>query len=433
MFKNVTILGANGNMGKNVSGILSSFGNCEINLVVRSLGDEEEIIRSIISSVKADSISNRLHVRTYDELERCIPNSDFIFESVSEQIDIKKEVYSKIIPFLNGKVIIGTGTSGLSVEYLAGLFPIEYRKHFYGVHFFNPPYNLTLCELIKTKYNLESETKKLKHYLENHLYRDVIIVKDEPAFLGNRIGFFFINRCLQLAEKYKENGGIDYIDAIFGGYTGRAMAPIVTSNFVGLDVHKAIVDNVACHATNIIDSQSFQLPNYVNELIDNNCLGKKTGLGFYQKNINRDGISVFDISSKKYREEEEYSFHFSNQIAFHIENGQYREAVKILKNNESLEARICLELLLEYVLYSLQVTELVGENQHAADIAMATGFNWLPPLAFCDYLGGELEFKALCQTKLSKEMNKYYESVLNKKINNSRYDFRPFIKGKVRL
>ena len=69
-------------------------------------------------------------------------------------------------------------------------------------------------------------------------------MKDSPAFLGNRIGFQFINEALQYAEKYKFNGGIDYIDAILGPFTGRAMSPLVTANFVGLDVHKAIVDNL---------------------------------------------------------------------------------------------------------------------------------------------------------------------------------------------
>lgn len=292
---------------------------------------------------------------------------------------------------------------------------------------------MTLCELIKTKYNLETETSKVKDYLQTTLLRDVIIVKDKPAFLGNRIGFFFINKCLQLAEKFKENGGIDYIDTVFGGYTGRAMAPIVTSNFVGLDVHKAIVDNVAKLTADDYDRNCFRLPDYVNSLIDKNYLGEKVGVGFYRPGTRSNEIFVYDVLSEDYREVENYSFHFSNLMADFIKNGNYKEASEILKTNDSLEAKICLELLLEYILYSLRVTKQVGENQHAADIAMATGFNWVPPLALCDYLGGEKEFKKLCQQKLSKEINGYYEEILNKEIEKSNYDYRTFIKGKVRL
>lgn len=433
MIKTVTVLGANGNMGKNVSGIFASFGECKVYLVIRDLADQVKVTKDIINSVKADSILDKLHFLTYADLKKCIPNSDLIFESVSEQIDIKKEVYSSIIPFVKENTIIGTGTSGLSIEALSEMLPFENRKNFYGIHFFNPPYNLTLCELIKTKYSVEEETNQLKNYLQTTLLRDVIIVKDKPAFLGNRIGFFFINKCLQLAEDFRENGGIDYIDTIFGGYTGRAMAPIVTSNFVGLDVHKAIVDNVVDLTTDNYDCNCFSLPEYVNLLIRQNYLGEKAGAGFYRPGTRNNEMLVYDIVSKKYREVENYSFHFSNLMAEYIQSGNYNEASKILRNNDSLEAKICLELLLEYVLYSLKVTNLVGENQHAADVAMATGFNWLPPLALCDYLGGEKEFKKLCQQKLSKEINKYYEEVLIKKIEKSTYDYRTFIKGKVRL
>lgn len=433
MIKTVTILGANGNMGKNVSGIFASFGDCKVNLLIRNLSDKEKVITDIVNSVKADSILQNLNFLTYDHLENCIPDSDLIFESVSEQVTVKRNVYEKIIPFLNEKTIIGTGTSGLSVESLSEIFPIEKRKNFYGIHFFNPPYNLTLCELIKTKYNDDEETAQLKNYLQNKLFRDVIIVQDEPAFLGNRIGFFFINKCLQLAEKFKENGGIDYIDTIFGGYTGRAMAPIVTSNFVGLDVHKAIVDNVVELSNDKFDADSFLLPDYVNCLISKNYLGEKVGEGFYKNGTRNNELFVYDISSERYREVENYSFHYSNLMADYIKNGNYAAAANTLKNNDSVEARICLELLLEYVLYSLKVTSQVGENQYACDTAMATGFNWLPPLALCDYLGGEKEFKKLCQEKLSQSINEYYSSVLKNRIEKSAYDFRPFIKGKVWL
>lgn len=433
MIKTVTVLGANGNMGRNVSGIFASFGNCEVYLVIRNLSDQKKVTKEILNSVKADSIVSKLHFLTYADLEECIPNSDLIFESVSEQFDIKRDVYRSIVPFLKKGTIIGTGTSGLSIEALSEILPVEIRKKFYGIHFFNPPYNLTLCELIKTKYNSKNETEYLKRYLQKKLLRDVIIVKDEPAFLGNRIGFFFINKCLQLAERFKENGGIDYIDTIFGGYTGRAMAPITTSNFVGLDVHKAIVDNVVELTMDEYEQNSFALPQYVNLLISQSYLGEKVGAGFYRKSTSNNEDLVYDILSGEFREVENYSFHFSNLIANFIQNGHYKEAAEILKTNDSLEEKICLELMLEYVLYSLKVTNQVGENQHSADVAMATGFNWLPPLAVSDYLGGDSEFKKLCQQKLSRELYAYYEDVLNKEIERSTYDYRTFIKGKVWL
>ena len=103
---------------------------------------------------------------------------------------------------------------------------------------------------------------ELKEYLSNKLIRTVVEVKDSPAFLGNRIGFQFINEALRYAERFKDNGGIDYIDAILGSFTGRSMAPLTTSNFVGLDVHKAIVDNIY-EDTHDHAHETFVLPEFV--------------------------------------------------------------------------------------------------------------------------------------------------------------------------
>lgn len=135
MIKTVTVLGANGNMGRNVSGIFASFGDCEVYLVIRNLADQARVTKDIINSVKADSILDKLHFLTYGDLEKCIPNSDLVFESVSEQLDIKKNVYSSIVPFLKENTIIGTGTSGLSIEVQAKCYQLKTERTFMGFTF----------------------------------------------------------------------------------------------------------------------------------------------------------------------------------------------------------------------------------------------------------------------------------------------------------
>ena len=118
----------------------------------------------------------------------------------------------------------------------------------------------------------------LKEYLSEKLHRTIAESKDLPAFLGNRIGFYVMNEALQYAEKYQDNGGIDYIDSLLGPFTGRTMAPLTTSDFVGLDVHKAIVDNIY-ENTNDYVHEKFVLPTFVQELIDEGRLGRKTRQG----------------------------------------------------------------------------------------------------------------------------------------------------------
>jgi 3-hydroxyacyl-CoA dehydrogenase len=180
---------------------------------------------------------------------------------------------------------------------LSNSFSKEIKKQYLGTHFYNPPYSMILCEVIPTEHTDPELLASVKSYLKDVLYRDVVEVKDTPAFLGNRIGFQFINEALQYAERYRDSGGIDYIDSILGQFTGRSMAPLTTTDFVGLDVHKAIVDNIY-HNTLDYAHDSFVMPGFVKELIEEGRLGRKTRCGLYQLNVHADGnkkINVYDM------------------------------------------------------------------------------------------------------------------------------------------
>lgn len=230
----VTVIGANGTMGQNISGIFASFGNAKVYMVARDIKKAEVAKTKAALSVKAASIANRLVAAEYSMLERCVAESDLIFEAVFEDMEIKKQVADMVAKSMKSDTIACSGTSGLSITTLAEHYPENLRSRFFGVHMFNPPYSLNLCELTPTKYSNMELCNELGEYLQNILYRTVVLVKDSPAFLGNRIGFQFVNEVMQYAEKYKDNGGIDYMDAILGPFSGRSMAPLVTADFVGL-------------------------------------------------------------------------------------------------------------------------------------------------------------------------------------------------------
>lgn len=137
-----------------------------------------------------------------------------------------------------------------------------------------------------------------------------------------------INEILQLAEKYKYNGGIDYIDAIIGPFTGRAMAPLVTANFVGLDVHKAIVDNLYENTHDFVHS-AFVLPDYVEKLVEKGKLGRKSGEGLYKTFLHDNGTKihqVYDIENNHYREIIKYIFPFVEQMVKYLKTGDYEKA-----------------------------------------------------------------------------------------------------------
>jgi 3-hydroxyacyl-CoA dehydrogenase len=289
---------------------------------------------------------------------------------------------------LKDGAIIASGTSGLSINEISSSLPIEIRKNYYGMHFFNPPYSMPLLELIPNDFCEQERTNELIKYLESDLYRKVIVCKDKPAFVANRIGFHFLNMALQYAEKYSKKGGIDYIDSILGTFTGRAMTPLSTIDFVGLDVHKAIVDNLLKN-TSDFENDTFILPKYAELLISEGKLGKKTHGGLYKIEEDDQGIKnkyVFDIESKKYVLKRKYDIDFAREMNQHLSNGDYELAFKCLKNNQSLEAQICKEFLKKYVDYSIFVGKEVCDDMYCADDAMATGFNWCPPLALSNVL-----------------------------------------------
>lgn len=426
--KTVTVLGANGAMGRNVSAIFASFGSAKVYMVCRNLDKAKKAAKQAFLSIRSESIRDRLVPVTYDELEKCISESDLVFESLSEDLEIKSQMYKKIQPFLKDDVIVATGTSGLSIKKLSEVFE-KHSKRFFGIHMFNPPYNLTLCELVVHSDDQKELSKNIKNYLSEHLKRTVVEVKDKPSFLGNRIGFFFINEAIKLANENKDQGGIDYIDSIIGGFTGRNMAPLVTADFVGLDVTKSIIDYIY-ENTKDQYKESFKAQDYFNELISGGSLGKKVNRGFYYKDRDRNILFVYDIKQKLYRLVNSYQFYFSNEMIKNLKIGNYSKAISILINDESHEAIICKVMLLKYAIYSLKISLDVSDDITACDDAMATGFSWIPPIALIDLVGGKKVFRKLTYDYLDNQYIKLLDSLYDKIPCCSKYDYRPYLKAK---
>ncbi|MGN1007756.1 MAG: 3-hydroxyacyl-CoA dehydrogenase family protein [Butyricicoccus sp.] len=326
--KTVTVIGANGTMGCNISGIFASFGNAKVYMACRSLEKAEKAVSRAAKSVRAEAIAENLVPATFDDLPSCVSESDLIFESVSENFETKEDIIARIADYVRPEAILATGTSGLSIDKLAEMYPENLRPRFLGMHFFNPPYMMTLCEIIQSEYTDKEMAAELMDYAKHKLVRTVVNVADTAAFLGNRIGFQFINEACQYAEMYKDNGGIDYIDAILGQFTGRNMPPIATADFVGLDVHKAIVDNVYANTKDYARS-TFILPEYMQKLIDEGKLGRKVKQGLYKTVVDESGKKtqyVYDIDSGEYREKIRYNFPFAKKMIDFLHQGDYKQA-----------------------------------------------------------------------------------------------------------
>ena len=429
--KTVTVIGVTGTMGANVAGIFASFGDAKVYCLGRDIEKVKKTIPRIVKSVKADAIAKNLFPADFSMLEKCVAESDLVFESSKEDIVVKKEIATQVAKTLQPHAVSCTGSSGLSITEIASCYPKGLRDHFFGVHMFNPPYSMSLCELTPTIFSDEQMLAELKEYLSKKLIRTVVQVKDSPAFLGNRIGFQFINEAIQYAEKYKDNGGIDYIDALLGSFTGRTMPPLTTSDFVGLDVHKAIVDNIY-ENTNDYAHDTFVLPGFVQKLIAEGKLGRKSGAGLYQRIKYENGLTrqtVYDINTGLYRDVIPYVFPFADKMKRRIAEGDYVKAFDRLVNNHSQEAEICSSFLLKYIVYSLYATEKVGYTVEAADDVMATGFNWCPPMAMYQALSTVANVPALIKERLPEICEKVDVDRLLADVKPSKYDYRLYFKS----
>ena len=149
--KTVTVVGANGTMGANVSAIFASFGNAKVYMVSRDMDKSRKAVAKAVKSVRAQSIAANLIPADYSMLSACVAESDLVFESTAENPEIKKDITKRIAGALGENTIVCPGTSVLSVTMLAECLPEAIRGNYLGMHFFNPPYNMPLCERIPTK------------------------------------------------------------------------------------------------------------------------------------------------------------------------------------------------------------------------------------------------------------------------------------------
>jgi len=424
----ITVIGANGNMGRKVAGVFAALGGARVYMVSRELEASCQAIGHAAQSVRDESV--QMIPADYSALAECLGKSDLVFESVAEDLTVKRDLLRKMIPYIRKDCILCTGTSGLSVAKLAQELPEDMRGRFFGVHFFNPPYQLRLCEVITTRYTDPACCTLLKAWLRDKLLRQVVEVKDSPAFLCNRIGLYCINEAARYAEQYSGRGGIDYVDSVLGTYTGRSMPPLVTADFIGLDVHKAVCDYI--HG-NVCDyaSDAFVLPGYMDQLITGGKLGKKSRAGLYGSITDGGGNEVraaYDCTRAAYRPVEAYRLPYVQRMNALIRDGRYDDAYRVLLHEQSDDGALCVEFLLKYVLYALYCVDDLGNTADDGDVAMAEGFNWCPPQAMLGLLGGKDDLAALVKERLPDVAGQVDLERLTAAAGVCRLDFRRYIR-----
>jgi 3-hydroxyacyl-CoA dehydrogenase len=395
--RNVVVLGANGAMGSGSGAVFAAAGIPTV-FLARTKDKAEAGRTRAESMVKSTAISRFITTGTYDEdLERAVAAADLVFEAVAEDLETKKTFFAKVDKAKKADAIIATVSSGLSIAAMCAGQSDSFKKNFLGIHFFNPPTMIVGCELIPHVGTDPAVTAFVRDLLAGSLGREVIETADTPAFAGNRVGFKVLNEVAQLAEEH----GVAFMDQLVGPHSGRAMPPLVTVDFVGWDVHKAIVDNLYANTKDEAHA-AFKLPAYMQRGIDAGTLGNKTKAGFFKKDGKN--LLVLDPKAGNYRALSEVTKPlpaFVEQMKTSIRVGRYGRAMDVFCTAEGKEADLLRKVVLGYISYGLGRVGEVVKQARDVDRIMGFGFNWAPPSVLVDAIGARRTITLLEQGKLA--------------------------------
>lgn len=315
-----------------------------------------------------------------DHLDR-LREADLVIEAIVENLDIKKQLFQKIAPFLAERAILASNTSGLSIASMSGVLPAELQSRFVVMHFFNPVRYMHLLEISpgpKAKPDVVERAARFGEFLG----KGIVYTKDTTNFVANRIGVYGMQ--LTMHSMLESKLGIDTVDMI----TGKPMAhssgaTFKTGDLVGLDTLVHVATNCYDTLKNDPQREIFRIPNFVTRLVKEGRLGRKTGAGFYKKV--GDDILVLDYDKLEYRPAEKVRFDSIGAVR-NIE--EPKERIAKLLTFDDAAARFAWTLTAKTLAYSAALVGEIADDIVSIDRAMRWGFNWeLGPFETWDAIG----------------------------------------------
>lgn len=331
-------------------------------------------VKSNPSPVFTKDVVKRISTGNFDDNMKDIAGCDWIIEVVVERLDIKQLIYAKVEQFRKLGTLITSNTSGIPIHMMAEGRSEDFKKHFCGSHFFNPPRYLRLLEIIPTPHTDPEVVDFLMQYGDLYLGKTTVLCKDTPAFIANRIGVFSIMSIFHIMNKLGLS--IDEVDALTGPIIGRPKsATFRTADVVGIDtlvkVAKGVADN--CPADEAKDI--FTIPAWLDTVVTNNWLGDKTGQGFFKKIKSAAGkeILTLNLQTMEYGARVKPKF-ASIDAAKPVED--LKQRIKMLSASPDKAGEFYRQF--HYALFSYishRIPE-ISDEIYRVDDAMMAGFGW---------------------------------------------------------
>lgn len=259
-------------------------------------------LKSNPSPIYRKSFAKRIETGNFDDDLHRISECDWVMEVIIERLDIKQSLFEKVEQHRKPGTLITSNTSGIPIRMMNEGRSEDFRKHFCGTHFFNPPRYLKLLEIIPGPDTDAEVLDFLMDYGKRFLGKTTVWCKDTPAFIANRVGVFSI---MWMFHHVKENGfTVDEVDRLTGPLIGRPKsATFRTTDVVGLDTLVHVANGLSQGVPNDEMKHLFQVPDYIKHMSENEMLGDKTKKGFFKKIKGEDGkskILTLNLESMEY-------------------------------------------------------------------------------------------------------------------------------------
>ena len=363
--------------------------------------NDKKIRNSIVNSALQDTIKSTpspIYSKTFisrittgnieDDLHK-IENVDWIIEVVVERLDIKTKVFEKIEKYRKKGVLITTNTSGIPIENMLEGRSDDFKKHFCGTHFFNPPRYLSLLEIIPSTKTDTQVIDFLMNYGDRFLGKDMVLCKDTPAFIANRIGVANIMSLFHLVEEMDLT--VEEVDSLSGVIIGRPKsATFRTCDLVGLDTLTHVADGIYKNCPNDEMSIKFKPPNFIKKMCENKWLGDKTKQGFYKKSKDADGkrvIEALNLKTMQYAPKKKIKF--ATISAAKQENDLLKRINILIKSKDKVGEFYRKSFYSAFAYASRRIPEIT-DDLYKIDRALCSGFGWeIGPFQMWDTLGVE--------------------------------------------
>ncbi|WAL59094.1 3-hydroxyacyl-CoA dehydrogenase/enoyl-CoA hydratase family protein [Thermocoleostomius sinensis] len=328
-------------------------------------------------------IAHRVILGNFEEHFHRVADVDWVIEAVVEKLDVKQQLMQQLETVIRADTIVSTNTSGLPIQAIAEGRSLSFRQRFLGTHFFNPPRYLKLLELIPTSDTNPDVLKRMQWFGRSGLGKGVVIAKDTPNFIANRIGMYAV--MLGLQAWTTQGYTIEEIDALTGTLVGRPKsATFRTADLVGLDTLLYVIENLYPAIPNDESREVFRAPEVLRKLVSTGTLGAKTGQGFYKKQNQQ----ILSLNRETFAYEPAKSLDLGDLSA--IEPLPLADRLRALYGAPGRAGAFFRQTMLHILGYSARRIPEIANYPVEIDRAMRWGFGWeLGPFEIWDVLGFE--------------------------------------------